>query len=246
MSEDRVYGLHAVKLLLQKSPRQARRLFALDNRNQRLHQVIALARRQGIPVEHADRAALERLAGSDRHQGCVLELSATARAQPDLGQLLQHIDDRSLFLLLDGVTDPHNLGACLRSADAAGVAAVITPRDRAAGLTPVVRKVAAGAAETVPLIQVTNLVRAIRQLQQAGVWVVGTTGEADESLFGQAFSGPLALVMGAEGEGMRRLTAEHCDYLVKLPMRGSVESLNVSVATGICLYEINRQRGLLQ
>ncbi len=243
MTESVVYGLHAVRKLLQLNPERARRLRVSGKRNKRLDQLVALARKQGVGVETVDRADLDRLAGSDRHQGCVLELSEAATPSLSLQQALQDIGPESLFLVLDGVTDPHNLGACLRSADAAGVKAVIVPKDRAVGLTPVVRKVAAGAAESVPLIEVTNLSRALQQLQQAGVWIVGTTGEAETSLYDQNFSGALALVMGAEGEGMRRLTAEHCDYLVKLPMQGQVESLNVSVATGICLYELNRQCG---
>ena len=243
MTESVVYGLHAVRKLLQLNPERARRLRVSGKRNKRLDQLVALARKQGVGVETVDRADLDRLAGSDRHQGCVLELSEAATPSLSLQQALQDIGPESLFLVLDGVTDPHNLGACLRSADAAGVKAVIVPKDRAVGLTPVVRKVAAGAAESVPLIEVTNLSRTLQQLQQAGVWIVGTTGEAETSLYDQNFSGALALVMGAEGEGMRRLTAEHCDYLVKLPMQGQVESLNVSVATGICLYELNRQCG---
>ncbi len=238
-----MYGLHAVRKLLQLHPEQARRLRITNKRNPRLEQLLALARKQGIAVEIVDRAELDRLVAGNRHQGCVLELSASATPALSLQQLLKDIGPDSLLLVLDGVTDPHNLGACLRSADAAGVQAVIVPKDRAVGLTPVVRKVAAGAAESVPLIEVTNLARTLQQLQRAGVWIVGTTGEADTSLYDQEFSGPLALVMGAEGEGLRRLTAEHCDYLVKLPMLGQVESLNVSVATGICLYELNRQRG---
>ena len=242
MTESVVYGLHAVRKLLQLNPERARRLRVSNKRNKRLDQLVALASKQGVEVETVDRDELDRLADSDRHQGCVLELSEAATPSLNLQQALQDIGPESLFLVLDGVTDPHNLGACLRSADAAGVKAVIVPKDRAVGLTPVVRKVAAGAAESVPLIEVTNLSRALQQLQQAGVWIVGTTGETETSLYDQNFSGALALVMGAEGEGMRRLTAEHCDYLVKLPMLGQVESLNVSVATGICLYELNRQR----
>ena len=242
MTEPVVYGLHAVRKLLQLNPERARRLRVSNKRNKRLDQLVVLASKQGVEVETVDRDELDRLAGSDRHQGCVLELSEAATPSLNLQQALQDIGPESLFLVLDGVTDPHNLGACLRSADAAGVKAVIVPKDRAVGLTPVVRKVAAGAAESVPLIEVTNLSRALQQLQQAGVWIVGTTGEAETSLYDQNFSGALALVMGAEGEGMRRLTAEHCDFLVKLPMLGQVESLNVSVATGICLYELNRQR----
>lgn len=246
MSESLVYGLHAVRKLLQVSPDRARRLHTLRKRNPRQEQIYRLARRQGIDIDTLDRAGLDRIAGSDRHQGCVLELQGAAAPVLTLQQAVQSLDERSLFLVLDGVTDPHNLGACLRSADAAGVSAVIVPKDRAAGLTPVARKVAAGAAESLPLIEVTNLARALRQLKQAGAWVVGSTGEAEASLYQQRFQGALVLVMGAEGEGMRRLTAEQCDHLVKLPMLGQVESLNVSVATGIFLYELNRQRGRWQ
>ena len=151
-------------------------------------------------------------------------------------------DESPFLLILDGVTDPHNLGACLRNADAAGVQAIVVPKDKAARITATVRKVAVGAAETVPLVQVTNLARTMKQLQQMGVWIIGTAGETDTCLYDVKLDGPMALVMGAEGKGMRRLTREHCDQLVKLPMAGSVSSLNVSVATGICLFEIVRQR----
>jgi 23S rRNA (guanosine2251-2'-O)-methyltransferase len=147
-----------------------------------------------------------------------------------------------LFLVLDGVTDPHNLGACLRTADATGVTAVIVPKDKSASITPIVRKVASGAAETVPLVQVTNLARALRELQDMQVWVIGTAGEATESLYAVDYSGPVAIVMGAEGDGMRRLTRETCDQLITIPLLGTVSSLNVSVATAVCLYEVVRQR----
>jgi 23S rRNA (guanosine2251-2'-O)-methyltransferase len=160
----------------------------------------------------------------------------------DLLDLVEGLGRPAFLLILDGVTDPHNLGACLRTADAAGVDCVVAPRDRAVGLTPVVRKVAAGAAETIPFAQVTNLARTLESLKQAGVWVVGTAGEATDELYTVDLTGPLAVVMGAEGDGMRRLTRETCDRLVRLPMAGGVESLNVSVATGVVLYEAVRQR----
>ena len=166
-----------------------------------------------------------------------------ARALSKLPELLERLEGTPLLLVLDGVTDPHNLGACLRSADAAGVQAVIIPRDRSAGLTPVVRKVACGAAETVPLVAVTNLARTLKSLQQRGLWVVGAAGEAEQLIYQVDMRVPTVIVMGAEGSGLRRLTREHCDYLAKLPMAGSVSSLNVSVATGICLFEAVRQRG---
>ena len=172
-----------------------------------------------------------------------MKVKAGQHKSVSLEQVIQHLSPSSLLLVLDGIQDPHNLGACLRTADAAGVEAVIVPKDRAVGLTPVVKKVAAGAAESVDLITVPNLSRSLKQLKEAGVWLLGTSGEAESNLYQQEYFGPMALVMGAEGEGIRRLTAELCDYLVKLPMKGQVESLNVSVATGICLYEINRHLG---
>jgi len=156
--------------------------------------------------------------------------------------LLDRTETPPLILVLDGVTDPHNLGACLRTADAAGATAVIVPKDKSATLTPVVRKVACGAAEVIPLVAVTNLARTLEKLQQRGLWVVGTAGEAEQEIYQQDLTGPLVMIMGAEGKGMRRLTREHCDFLVKLPMSGSVSSLNVSVATGVCLFEAVRQR----
>ncbi|MDJ0832885.1 MAG: 23S rRNA (guanosine(2251)-2'-O)-methyltransferase RlmB [Gammaproteobacteria bacterium] len=242
MSFSTIYGLHAVKKMLQSAAEDALELHCLQNRNQRLQQLISLARQKNLEIVYATRQQLDALAGTDKHQGCVLKVRAGHSKVTSLQESIQNLDHNDLFLVLDGVQDPHNLGACLRTADAAGVKAVIVPKDRAVGMTPVVRKVAAGAAESVPLITVTNLVRSLKDLQAAGVWLLGTTGEATTSLYEQDLTGPLALVMGAEGEGIRRLTAETCDYLVRLPMRGQVESLNVSVATGICLYEINRQR----
>lgn len=242
MSASYIYGLHAVKKMLQFSADECRCLYCYETKNQRLQQIISLANQKKIKIVRKNRDQLEALCASDKHQGCVLEAVTEIARVASLEQLLQDVTDKDLYLLLDGVQDPHNLGACLRTADAVGVKGVIVPRDRAVGLTPVVKKVAAGAAESVPLITVTNLSRAMKTLQDAGVWLVGTTGEADSSLYEQDFSGAIALVMGAEGEGIRRLTAEQCDFLVKLPMLGQVESLNVSVATGVCLYELARQR----
>lgn len=242
MSNAYIYGLHAAKKMLQFSADECRCLYCLESKNQRLQQVISLARQKNIKIVRTERDQLKVLCGSDKHQGCVLETVAETTRAVSLEQLLQDVTEKDLYLVLDGVQDPHNLGACLRTADAIGVKGVIVPKDRAAGLTPVVKKVAAGAAESVPLITVINLSRALKTLKDAGVWLVGTTGEAESSLYEQGFSGAIALVMGAEGEGIRRLTADQCDYLVRLPMLGQVESLNVSVASGICLYEIARQR----
>jgi 23S rRNA (guanosine2251-2'-O)-methyltransferase len=205
---------------------------------------LAEARRLGVTVSESDRETLDRLAAGANHQGVVARTATpSARHEADLDELLAGLNRPPLLLVLDGVTDPHNLGACLRTADAAGVHAVLAPRDKSVGLTPVVCKVASGAAESVPLVQVTNLARTLRHLQQSfGVFLVGTDGASERSLYEADLTGPLGLVMGAEGAGMRRLTREHCDLLVALPMLGSVESLNVSVATGVCLYEALRQR----
>jgi len=177
------------------------------------------------------------------HQGVVAEVTPSqVWSEEMLTHLLDRLDGVPLLLVLDGVTDPHNLGACLRSADAAGVQAVIVPRDRSASLSPVVRKVACGAAETVPLVAVTNLARTLKQLQQRGLWLVGTAGEAEQFIYDVDLKVPSVIVMGAEGAGMRRLTRENCDYLARLPMAGAVSSLNVSVAAGVCLFEAVRQR----
>ena len=178
-----------------------------------------------------------------KHQGVVAQYAAPQNlGEGDLDELLGKVEN-PLLLVLDGVQDPHNLGACLRSAGAAGVAAVIVPRDRAVGVTAVVRKASAGAADQVPLIRVTNLARTLKTLKDAGVWIVGLAGEAEKSLYEMDLKGPIAIAMGGEGDGLRRLSREHCDYLAKIPMTGIVESLNVSVATGVALFEAVRQRG---
>jgi 23S rRNA (guanosine2251-2'-O)-methyltransferase len=192
-----------------------------------------------------DRERLDGLAQHGRHQGVLARIVDTPIPYRDIHDILESdLDEPPFFLVLDGVEDPHNLGACLRVADAMGVHAVIAPKDRAAGLNATVRKVASGAAETVPFIAVTNLARTLRELKEAGVFLVGTTAEAEQDLFESKLQGPIAMVLGAEGRGLRRLTAETCDALVGIPMFGTVESLNVSVATGICLYEVRRQRNL--
>ena len=241
MSDEHVYGIHAVAQLLKQDPARGLCLYCIEQPNSRLAQLLDRARQAGIETQLVERRQLDDISGSDRHQGCVLRVKPGSAAL-DLDACLDSITTTSLFLVLDGVQDPHNLGACLRSADACGVDAVIIPRDRAAGVNATVRKVAAGAAESVPVIEVTNLARSLKQLRQAGVWIYGTSGDAEESLYQQVFESATALVMGAEGSGLRRLTREACDYLVYLPMRGQVESLNVSVATGVCLYEIRRQQ----
>ncbi len=238
-----VFGIHAVEAALKKSVVSELWLDAKQKPNARLNKVIEAAKRERVKIERHARNELDQASQGERHQGVVAILQAQApAAQVGLEALLQNLDEPPFLLVLDGVTDPHNLGACLRSANAAGVHAVIAPKDNAVGMTPVVRKVACGAAETTPFYQVTNLARTLRDLQQAGVWVMGAAGETETSIHQTDLKGGLALVMGAEGKGLRRLTRECCDVLVKIPMVGTVESLNVSVATGICLFEALRQR----
>jgi 23S rRNA (guanosine2251-2'-O)-methyltransferase len=240
-----LYGLHAMQSVLEKEPERVMEVLVLKGRNdERLTSIVSQARRFGISVQFCQRKALDDKVSGEQHQGVV------ARAKParvldeaDLDKILES-EAQPLILVLDGVTDPHNLGACLRTADGAGVHAVVVPKDKSASLNGTVRKVACGAAEVVPLIQITNLARTLKHLQDKGLWIVGTAGETDKTLYDVDLKGPTALVMGAEGKGMRRLTKETCDELVKLPMAGSVTSLNVSVATGVCLYEIVRQRSL--
>jgi 23S rRNA (guanosine2251-2'-O)-methyltransferase len=214
-------------------------------RDRRLGELAELARKAGVTLCQVEREELERVARGVNHQGALAWVSApVARGERDLDAILDRIEGPPLLLLLDEVQDPHNLGACLRTADGAGVHVVVAPKDNAVGLTPTVCKVASGAAETVPYVQVTNLARTMDMLKERGVWLIGTAGEADSDLYATDFAGPTGLVMGSEGRGMRRLTRERCDLLVRLPMLGSVESLNVSVAAGICLYEALRQRSV--
>lgn len=245
MSSTRIFGLHAVSSLLKRNPARVRRvLIQQGSRNARVQALLERAAAVGIEVSDAERQTLDRLCDGGRHQGVVAECEPLkALSEKGLDSLLESSDEKSpLLLILDGVTDPHNLGACLRTADAAGVLAVIAPRDKSAPLNATVAKVACGAAEVVPYVQVTNLARTLKLLQLRGIWITGTAGEAEQSLYQVDLTGPRALVMGAEGKGMRRLTREHCDQLVNIPMAGEVSSLNVSVATGVCLFEIVRQR----
>ena len=244
MSEQAIVGINAVAEALQHDAKNlAEVLIEQRAKNPRLVEIADAAKAAGVAVRQVAPDALQRAAGGARHQGVVAMVAATRNyGEGDLDELLGRID-KPLLLVLDGVQDPHNLGACLRSAEAAGVDAVIVPRDRAVGLTPVVRKIASGAADRVPLIRVTNLARTMKALQDAGVWIVGLAGEAEKSLYDMDLRGPVAIAMGGEGDGLRRLSREHCDFLAKIPMRGQVESLNVSVATGVALFEALRQRG---
>jgi 23S rRNA (guanosine2251-2'-O)-methyltransferase len=244
MKQTVTYGIHAVRVLLLRSPQRVRRLLLLSGREDgRLAELRTLAECARVPISAADEPSLAKLADGGRHQGAVAEI-APLSGDPEtrLEEALEAAVGPPLLLVLDGVQDPHNLGACLRTADAAGVNAVIAPRDRAAGVTPVARKVAAGAAETVPFIAVVNLARSLRQLKEREIRVIGTDGAAHTSVFDADFTASTAIVLGSEGEGLRRLTRECCDQLVAVPMAGAVESLNVSVAAGVLLYEAVRQR----
>lgn len=244
MAEQWIAGINAVAAALEHDLSHVREvLIEARAKNPRLTEIAETAKAAGIPVRQVAPDALARAAGGVRHQGVVAEYAVPVNlGEGDLDELLVRTPD-PLLLVLDGVQDPHNLGACLRSAEAAGVSAVIVPRDRAVGITQTVRKTAAGAADRVPLIRVTNLARTLKTLKEAGVWIVGLAGEADKSLYDMDLKGPIAIAMGGEGDGLRRLSRESCDYLAKIPMRGQAESLNVSVATGVALFEALRQRG---
>lgn len=242
--KDLVHGIHAVTSIAQHNPERLVELFVLQGRRDKaVDTILQLARKAGVRAQECQRKTLDQKANGENHQGVVAVVNAPKSYHDnDLPALCEKAGRNACFLVLDNVTDPHNLGACLRTADAAGVTAVIVPKDKSAKITSTVSKVASGAAETMPLVVVTNLARALRSLQELGVWVLGTAGEATDSLYQADFSGPVALVMGAEGSGMRRLTREHCDQLIAIPLVGSVSSLNVSVAAGVCLFEMVRQR----
>jgi 23S rRNA (guanosine2251-2'-O)-methyltransferase len=243
-----VYGLHAVTSLLARRPAEVTGLMLAEGAaDARLAPLLEAAAVAGISVKRIPRKELDQRFPGARHQGVVASL---ATATPELTEkglpdFLAALAEPAFLLVLDGVQDPHNLGACLRTADAAGVHAVILPRDRAAGITPVVHKVACGAVESVPVCFVTNLARTLRQLRDAGIWVYGASDAAQQGLYATELAGPLALVLGGEGKGLRRLTAELCDFLIAIPMAGQVESLNVSVAAGVLLFEARRQRNLV-
>jgi len=255
MSDSRIlFGFHAVLSRMRQHATSIEEiLIDRDRIDARMKDLLNMAEASNVRTMQVERSRLDGLAGMNgRHQGVIARVVDTPIPYKDIHDILESdLTEAPFFLVLDGVEDPHNLGACLRVADAMGVHAVIAPKDRAVGLNATVRKVACGAAETVPFIAVTNLARTLRELKDAGVFIVGTLMEAPKgmaaptSLLDTKLNGPIALVLGAEGDGMRRLTAETCDALVTIPMFGSVESLNVSVASGICLYEVRRQRGLI-
>ena len=244
MKLTKIVGLHAAQSALMYSPQKISRAWVDSERHdKRLEMLLETLSTLDVSIEKVERKKLDKLADGMNHQGVVLEVALPEElSENDLKVAVEHLSENALFLVLDNVQDPHNLGACLRTADATGVHGIIITKDNAVGITPTVCKVASGAAETVPVYVVTNLARTLRWLKTEGVWVVGTTGEAQSTLFKSDFTVPMALVIGAEEKGMRRLTREQCDFLVKLPMLGTVESLNLSVATGVLLYEVLRQR----
>jgi 23S rRNA (guanosine2251-2'-O)-methyltransferase len=243
MSELRlIHGFHAVTAKLRHAAADIKEIYvAAGRQDSRARDLLKLAESRGVRVIPSDAARLDGLAGGARHQGVVARVAATQR-HVTLDDVLDELQEPALLLVLDGVTDPHNLGACLRVADAAGCHAVVAPKDRACGLNATAVKVASGAADTVPYIMVTNLARSLREIKERGIWVIGAAGEAEKDLYAIEQKGALAWVLGAEGEGLRRLTRDTCDELAKIPMYGAVESLNVSVASGICLFEARRQR----
>ncbi len=245
MSSPKVlFGFHAVGVRLKTAPQSIVEIyFEPTRRDARMRQFVAKAQEAGVRLIEADALRIAKLSGSHGHQGVAARVEALPQVH-SLDELLESLTEPTLLLVLDGVTDPHNLGACLRVADGAGVHAVIAPKDHAVGVNATVAKVASGAAETVPYFMVTNLARTLNELQERNIWCIGTSDDAPKTLYEVDLKGPVALVLGAEGEGIRQLTRKTCDELVRLPMKGAVESLNVSVASGVCLYEAVRQRGL--
>ncbi|MEY3474720.1 MAG: putative rRNA (guanosine-2-O-)-methyltransferase [Pseudomonadota bacterium] len=238
-----LFGFHAVGVRLKTAPHSVLEVYYdASRRDARMRQFVERAKEAGVRLIEADGLRLSKLAGSHGHQGVAARVQAVEQAR-SLDDLLDQLSEPPLLLVLDGVTDPHNLGACLRVADGAGAHAVIAPKDHAVGLNATVAKVASGAAETVPYFMVTNLARTLGELKERNIWCIGASDDAPKTLYQVNLKGPVALVLGAEGPGMRQLTRKTCDELVSIPMRGAVESLNVSVASGICLYEALRQRG---
>jgi 23S rRNA (guanosine2251-2'-O)-methyltransferase len=242
MSQKLLFGFHAVSVRLKVAPNSIREIHVdATRRDQRMKQFLAKVEEAGLRAIDSDDDRLQHMAGTHRHQGVVARVEAVQLAR-SLDDLLDGLTEPPLLLVLDGITDPHNLGACLRVADGAGAHAVIAPKDHAAGINATVAKVASGAAETMPYFMVTNLARTLAELKERDLCVIGTSDDAPRSLYGADFKMGVALVLGAEGSGMRQLTRKHCDELVSIPMMGGVESLNVSVASGVCLYEARRQR----
>lgn len=245
MSGELIFGIHPIDSALSHDPGNILELYIeAESQNARLKELSERARDLGVKPHARPREALDRMTGGARHQGAVARYRAPPpRVESDLTALIESAGPSALILVLDGVTDPHNLGACLRSAEAAGAIAVVAPKDKAAGITPIVRRASAGAADRIAFFAVTNLARTLKALKQQGVWLVGLASDATQDIYTVDMAGPTAIVMGSEGEGMRRLTRESCDFLARIPMHGTMESLNVSVATGVVLFEALRQRG---
>ena len=244
METELLIGIHPVAAALKSAPGQLSRLIiALETGNPRVKELEQQARSLGVRIEHEARAALDRRSSGERHQDVLAEYRPNRLwGERDIAALLSSIEGVPFILVLDGIQDPHNLGACLRTAEAAGMHMVILPKDRSAALTPVARRAACGAAEVLDIVWVTNLARVLRHLKEAGVWLAAASDDAEAEIYDTDLRGPLALVMGGEGQGLRRLTEELCDYHVRIPMLGTVSSLNVSVATAICAFEVLRQR----
>lgn len=244
MKREYIFGLHAVQALLKSAPQRVIEIYMVQGRNdQKLQKIVNAAQSNGIHCQTVNRNKLDELVADENHQGVVAVCTpGETYDETWLFNLLDNLNEPAFLLILDGVTDPHNLGACMRSAEAAGVHAVIAPKDKSAGLTPIARKVACGAAEVLPFVPVTNLARTLKKLQEQGIWLFGAAGEAEHSIYQSNLKGPIGILMGAEGDGLRRLTQDTCDHLMNIPMAGTVSSLNVSVATGICLFEAVRQR----
>ena len=244
MKSSKLFGLHSVQAALDYSPNKIHKAWVDSGRqDKRLVQAVSDLLDLGIEPEKVDRKKLDRLADNNNHQGIVIEIEMPGElTESDLKTAVENLTGPALYLVLDNVQDPHNLGACLRTADATGVHGVIITKDNATGITPTVCKVASGAAETVPVYQVTNLARTLRWLKGEGLWIMGAAGETAQTVYSADFTLPMALVVGTEGKGLRRLTKEQCDVLVAVPMLGKVDSLNLSVATGVLLYEAVRQR----
>jgi len=237
-----LFGFHAVGVRLKTAPQSIVEIYyETTRRDARMRQFIERAQESGVRLIEADGMRLAKLSGSHGHQGVAARVESLPQVH-SLDDLLDQVQGPPLLLVLDGVTDPHNLGACLRVADGAGAHAVIAPKDHAAGINATVAKVASGAAETVPYFMVTNLARTLGELKERSIWIIGTSGDAPRNIYQADLKIPVALVLGAEGPGMRQLTRKTCDELVSIPMRGAVESLNVSVASGVCLFEAVRQR----
>ena len=240
-SHELIYGIHAVEAALRKQPENVLQVFVQKGRNDnRIGKLLSIAKNSGVAIQAISNEKLKEKCPRSRHQGVVAEIRSGQQHMPSLDEILAR--DSVLLLVLDEVQDPHNIGACLRTADAVGVDAVIVSKNRSPSLTAVIRNVASGAAETVPYIMVSNLARTLEKIKDSNVWVMGTSGDSRSDIYDTSASQRMALVMGSEGKGMRRLTREACDELVSIPMRGSVESLNISVATAVCLYEIRRQQ----